>query len=73
MLRDMQFWKLVVKGGKGVLTCVADSGYDPAITQNIPFTDFPLDEVEIWVERGSYPSNGGRMVAGMVAMLPGER
>ena len=48
MLRDLQFWALTVKDGAGVLTCIADSGRKPAITQEIPFTDFPLDEIELW-------------------------
>lgn len=69
MLRDMQFWKLTVTDGKAVLTCKADSGYAPAITQNIEFTDFPLDEVEVWVERGSVDG----VNECMVAMLPSER
>lgn len=73
MLRDMQFWKLIVNGSKGLLTCVQDKGYKPAITQNIEFTDFPLDEVEIWVERGGFPTNNGGWVDAMVLMLPGER
>ena len=30
------------------LTCRADAGVAPAITQEIPFTDFPLDQIEIW-------------------------
>lgn len=63
MLRDMQFWKLTVSDGKGVLTCVEDTGMKPVIKQEIEFTDFPLSEIEIWVERGDY----------MTAMLPGER
>ncbi len=69
MLRDMQFWKLEVKDGKGTLTCRADSGRKPAITQEIEFTDFPLDEVEIWVERGSVDG----VNECMIAMLPSER
>ena len=68
-LRDMQFWKLTVKDGKGTLTCVPDSGRKAVITQEIAFTDFTLPEVEVWVERGSVD---GRTTC-MVAMLPSER
>ena len=68
-LRDMQFWKLKVdqKKGSAVLTCERDKD-DVVITQNIDHTDFPLPDIDIWVEAGEC---GGRPV--MVAMLPGER
>lgn len=46
----MQFWKFKKHAtGGGVLTCVKDSGMDPCVTQEIEFTDFPLDEIDIWV------------------------
>ena len=49
-LQCLQFWKLKVNGDKSaVLTCVADSGEPPAVTQNIEWTDFPLPEIDIWV------------------------
>ena len=54
-LQRLQFWKLKVEDGKGVLTCVVDSGYKPVVTQNIEFTDFPLKEVDIWVQNGVIP------------------
>jgi hypothetical protein len=74
MLRDMQFWKLKKEGSSAVLTCRADSGHKPAITQKIEFTDFPLNEIEIWVERGGIPANNEQgYEEAMVAMLPGER
>jgi len=41
----------------------------PAITQDIAFTDFPLDEVELWVEMGSIDG----VNPAYVAMLPSER
>lgn len=68
-LRDMQFWKLEKTGNSAVLTCVEDTGYAPAITQKIEFTDFPLDSIEVWVERGSIDGE----TECMVAMLPSER
>lgn len=60
-LRDIQFWTLKVNLPKrrAVLTCERDTD-DVAITQEIPFTDFPLEEIKIWVENG-------------VCMLPQER
>jgi hypothetical protein len=69
LLRDLQFWELTVRDGAGLLTCVADAGLPPAITQAIAFTDFPLSEVRVWVERGSVDG----VTEIMVAMLPSER
>jgi len=49
-LRCMQFWKLAVNADKtAVLTCVADSGEPPVVSQQIDMTDFPLREIQIWV------------------------
>jgi hypothetical protein len=46
----MQFWRLDVdESGGAVASCRADADVQPAITQVVPFTDFPLDQVEIWV------------------------
>lgn len=47
-LESLQFWKLVKTGDSAVLFAEADSGVKPFITQDIEFTDFPLDEVQIW-------------------------
>lgn len=72
MLEDMQFWHFKVKEKVGTLFVVADSGYAPAISQEIPWTDFPLEKIKIWVERGHIPYKG-KLLETMVAMLPGER
>ncbi len=49
-LGTLQFWKLKVADDRtAVLGCYADSNVKPAITQKIPFTDFPLSEIDIWV------------------------
>jgi hypothetical protein len=60
MLREMQFWTLKtdVRKGTAVLTCERDSG-NVAFTQEIPFTDFPLPEIKVWVSND-------------VALLPSE-
>jgi Family of unknown function (DUF6876) len=48
-LRTLQFWHLEVRDdGSAVLTMRADSGVKPAITQEIPFTDFSLGTADIW-------------------------
>jgi len=52
MLRDFQLWTLKVNLEKktAVVTCRADSNIPPAITQKIPYTDFPLEEIKLYVE-----------------------
>ena len=48
--REMQFWTLKVNADKSaVLTCIADKGETPAVTQKIEWTDFPLPEIQIWI------------------------
>ena len=47
-LSTLQFWRLDVNDSKGVLFANADSGLEPFIRQDIPFTDFPLDHIDIW-------------------------
>ncbi len=54
-----QLWTLSVHESKGVLTMRADFDQPPTITQEIPFTDFPLDEIRFYVCDGTM-------------MLPGE-
>ena len=51
-LADFQLWVLRVKDNKAVLTCQEDSDKPAVITQRIGFTDFPLQEVKIYVENG---------------------
>jgi hypothetical protein len=63
-LREMQFWTLKVNPDKSALAvCIADSGEPPAVEQQIPFTDFPLPEIRLWLVR---------MDNAMVVMLPSE-
>lgn len=49
---DFQVWRLAVNDGSAVLTC--DTGEElPAIhREEIAFTDFPLETIDIWVEGG---------------------
>jgi hypothetical protein len=45
---QIQFWMLIVNSDKSaVLTCEQDN--ESAISQQIPFTDFPLSEVTLWL------------------------
>lgn len=49
MLQEIQFWKLKVsQNNSAILTCERDTD-DVVITQKIEFTDFPLDEVKIYL------------------------
>lgn len=67
-LREFQVWKLTAKDGKAVATC--DDGNDKVhIRQEIPFTDFPLDEIKLYVELGSLDG----VNPCLVCMLPSER
>ena len=59
MLRDYQIWTLTVKDSKGVVKCLRDTN-DVAITQEIPYTDFPMESIKLICENG-------------VIMLPQER
>lgn len=47
-LQDLQFWQLSVNESTAVLTAFADQGEPPFITQHIPYTDFPLEKIDIW-------------------------
>jgi hypothetical protein len=61
MLQEIQFWQLRrSKGGGAVLTVVEDSDRPPVIEQKIEYTDFPLEEIKLYLEGG-------------VLMLPSER
>lgn len=65
----MQFWTLRVNTieGTAVLICERDTG-DLAIQHGIEYTDFPLDEIKVWLEVGVVGDEQA-----LVAMLPGER
>lgn len=55
---EFQAWKLRVNDSAGVLTC--DDGNGNIVhSEEITFTDFPLDEIDLWVE-------------GTVILLPSE-
>lgn len=52
MLRQIQFWKLTVNDDRSaLLVCERDEG-DVAVSQAIPFTDFPLKEVRLYLQNG---------------------
>jgi hypothetical protein len=51
MLRDFQSWKLKVNDSAGVVSCDRDTN-NRAFSQDIPYTDFPLDEIKLYVCNG---------------------
>lgn len=52
MLQEIQFWKLTVHEDRSAtLICERDQG-DVAIEQQIPFTDFPLAEIKLYLQEG---------------------
>jgi len=52
MLQRIQFWKLVVNDDRSaLLVCERDEG-DIAVSQEIPFTDFPLKQVRLYFQNG---------------------
>lgn len=62
-LREFQVWTLAVAEDKSaVLTCVADSGEKPVVTQKFDYTDFDFT-IKLWVE----PCQGGWLI-----LLPSE-
>ena len=49
-LREFQLWELRVGPNKtAVLTCREDSGRDPVVTQEIPYTDFPIPYIKLYL------------------------
>ena len=48
-----QVWKLKKTGEtSAVVTMVEDSGRPVKVKQEIEYTDFPLDEITLWLENG---------------------
>ena len=47
-LREFQAWKLTVTDKRAVISCLRDTD-DEAFREEIPFTDFPLAEVTLYL------------------------
>lgn len=46
---DLHFWRLEVREDRSAeLTARADSGVTPFVSKFIPWTDFPLDHIDVW-------------------------
>lgn len=68
---DFQVWTLKVNNGTAVLTMKTDSGEPNIVKQKIPFTTFPLDEIEIWAVN-DHNCGGEYGPVHVVLMLPSE-
>jgi len=48
-LESLQFWRLGVHDDRtATLSARADPGVAPYVTQQIEYTDFPLDSIDVW-------------------------
>ena len=46
---SLHFWRLEVSEDRSAtLSARADDGVPPFVTRHIPWTDFPLDHVDVW-------------------------
>lgn len=50
--KDFQFWRLAVQDNAAVVYC-GDGNGEEVVMQKIEYTDFPLDEIKIWVKGGT--------------------
>jgi len=50
--QPFQLWELKVKDGKAVLTMKEDTNTPVLVKQEIPYTDFPLDEIKLYLIDG---------------------
>ena len=52
MLQQIQFWRLTVNDDRSaLLVCDRDRG-DVAVSQEIDWTDFPLDQITLYCQQG---------------------
>lgn len=64
-----QVWTLKVENRKGILLCGDGDDTPPLVTQEIPYTDFPLEEITLFLEDGSVDGENVHRIL----MLPSER
>ena len=50
--QPFQIWTLEVENSKAVLTMKEDTGQPVLVRQEIPYTDFPLDKMVLWLIDG---------------------
>jgi len=66
---EFQVWRLKVSPDNTAILVGDDGDGRKLAEQSIPFTDFPLSEIKIYVEVGYVDAEEG----GYIMMLPGER
>ncbi len=71
MLQEFQIWELTKSGHEAVLTCSRDTD-DVAFSKPIPFTDFPLDHIKVFLCPGETSFGNGVQRRVMVSMLTSE-
>ena len=50
-LQEFQIWELTVAQDKSaLLTCRADTNTEPAVRQEIEYTDFPLKSIKLYLQ-----------------------
>lgn len=49
---EFQVWRMIVKDGSAILTCDTGEELPSIYREEIAFTDFPLEKIDIWVEGG---------------------
>ena len=50
-LREFQAWRLTVSEKRGMIACLRDED-DEAFVDELPFTDFPLPEITLYLSNG---------------------
>jgi hypothetical protein len=50
---DFQIWKLVVRTDRAATATATGDGQKALASQDIPFTDFPLEEITVWLIDGT--------------------
>jgi len=71
--KPFQLWELKVNTDKSaVITMKEDSNSPILVQQEVPYTDFPLDNIKFYVEEGGYGTEDNWTQC-LVLMLPSER
>jgi hypothetical protein len=56
---EFQIWELTVEPGRKAVARATDGNSNPVVSQDIEYTDFPLDMIKLYLDQGTL-------------MLPGE-
>ena len=50
--QDFTVWKLRVNPNKKAILSAEDGNYNQIFSHEIPWTDFPMDKIDLWFEQG---------------------